>query len=154
MSPQCSPDSEKPDIVERMRERWLECSRASFDSVDAGISANLLDEAIDEIERLRTAAQSAPSREEFEIVRKASRLFEDAANQWMDRALKAEAKLATLPSTAQPVTVTDAMCEAAINSDAPDCIRGFTYWDRFVIRDVWSEKELWSAPAGGTAPAC
>ena len=43
-------------------------------------------------------AQTAPSREEFEIVRKASRLFEDAANQWMDRALKAEAKLAALSS--------------------------------------------------------
>lgn len=30
---------------------------------------------------------------EFEIVRTASRLFEDAANVWMERALKAEAAL-------------------------------------------------------------
>jgi hypothetical protein len=53
-------------------------------------------------------------------------------------------------AAAQPVTVTDAMCEAAINSDAPDCIQGFTYPTRHVIRDVWSEREIWSAPVGGT----
>lgn len=33
------------------------------------------------------------SRSEFEIVRKASRLFEDAARVWETRALKAEALL-------------------------------------------------------------
>ena len=53
--------------------------------------------------------------------------------------------------TSQPVTVTDAMCEAAINSDAPDCVRGRTYAGRHFILDEWAEKELWSGPAGGTA---
>lgn len=47
-----------------------------------GINADLL-----ELARLRA---------EFEIVRTASRLFEDAANTWMERALKAEAAIATL----------------------------------------------------------
>jgi len=51
----------------------------------------------------------------------------------------------------QPVTVTDAMCEAAINSDASDCIRGRTVAGRHVILDEWAERELWSAPVGGTA---
>ena len=34
-------------------------------------------------------------RGEFEIARRASRLFEDASNAWMERALKAEAKNGT-----------------------------------------------------------
>ena len=53
--------------------------------------------------------------------------------------------------TSQPVTVTDAMCDAAINSDAPECIRGRTYAGRHFILDEWSEKDLWSSPIGGTA---
>ena len=52
----------------------------------------------------------------------------------------------TRVAAAQPVTATDAMCEAAINSDAPDCIRGFTYPTHHVIRDVWADRELWSRP--------
>lgn len=44
-------------------------------------------EAADEIERIRV---------EFEIVRTASRLFEQASNDWMERALKAEAALAAV----------------------------------------------------------
>lgn len=32
-------------------------------------------------------------RRDFEIVRSASRMFEEAANNWMERALKAEAEL-------------------------------------------------------------
>lgn len=43
------------DLLERLREESLRLARNSFDSVDAGISANLCDEAIDEIERLRAA---------------------------------------------------------------------------------------------------
>jgi hypothetical protein len=38
-------------------------------------------------------AQQTPSREEFEIVRKASRLFQEASENWMARALTAEAAM-------------------------------------------------------------
>ena len=62
----------------------------------------------------------------------------------------ARAEIERLRAAAQTVTVTDAMCEAAINSDAPECITGSIYSDRYVIRDEWSEKDLWSAPIGGT----
>ena len=57
----------------------------------------------------------------------------------------------TRVAAAQGVTVTDAMCEAAINSDAPECVYGFTYPSRYIIRDVYADKELWSGPVGGTA---
>jgi hypothetical protein len=40
------------DLLERLRDESLQLARKSFDSGDAGISANLCDEAIDEIERL------------------------------------------------------------------------------------------------------
>jgi len=41
-----------------------------------------------------TGAAQPVERKEFEIVRSASRMFEDAANTWMERALKAETTLA------------------------------------------------------------
>jgi Lar family restriction alleviation protein len=44
--------------------------------------------------------------------------------------------------------VTDAMCEAALDADAPDRIQGFSYSKRHVIRDVWANKEIWCAPVG------
>jgi hypothetical protein len=44
--------------------------------------------------------------------------------------------------------VTDAMCEAALDADARDRIQGFSYAKRHVIRDVWADKELWSAAVG------
>lgn len=40
------------DLIERLREESLNLARNSFHSVDAGLSANLCDEVIDEIERL------------------------------------------------------------------------------------------------------
>jgi hypothetical protein len=43
------------DILERLREESLRLARNSFDSVDAGLAANVADAAIDEIERLRDA---------------------------------------------------------------------------------------------------
>jgi hypothetical protein len=49
----------------------------------------------------------------------------------------------------QTVQVTDAMCEAAIDADAPDRIQGFSYKSRHVIRDVWADQEIWSAPVAG-----
>ncbi|MDB5584839.1 MAG: hypothetical protein JWR80_10015 [Bradyrhizobium sp.] len=63
----------------------------------------------------------------------------------------------SLPADALPLgggeIVTDAMCEAALESDTQDRIQGFTYDKRHVIRDVWmppQEQELWSSPVGGT----
>lgn len=41
------------------------------------------------------------SKEEFETIRKAARLYEQAANDWMDRALKAEAELEAIKSVAK-----------------------------------------------------
>jgi len=55
-------------LVERLREESLQLARRSFDSVDAGISANLCDSAIDEIERLR-AQLAAAEAEKAEIRR-------------------------------------------------------------------------------------
>jgi hypothetical protein len=40
------------DLKERLQERSMELSRASFDSVDAGISANLVEETLARIEQL------------------------------------------------------------------------------------------------------
>ena len=47
------------DLLERMEAAWMDLSRRSFDSVDAGIDANLCQEAMDEISRLREAKQAA-----------------------------------------------------------------------------------------------
>lgn len=47
------------DLLERMEEAWMGLSRRSFDNADAGIGANLCQEAIDEIRRLREAKQAA-----------------------------------------------------------------------------------------------
>lgn len=47
------------DLLERMEEGWMSLSRLSFDRVDAGIAANLCQEAMDEISRLREAKQAA-----------------------------------------------------------------------------------------------
>lgn len=58
------------------------------------------------------------------------------------------AENATLLAAAQ--TVTDAMCEAAMDAAARDRIQGFSYAKRHVIRDVWADKELWSAPVGSS----
>ena len=43
------------DLIDRLKEESLQLARRSFDSADAGISANLCDAAIDEIERLQEA---------------------------------------------------------------------------------------------------
>lgn len=51
--------ADKGDLVQRLQEESLQLARRSFDSVDAGISANLCDEAIDEIERLRAVKRRA-----------------------------------------------------------------------------------------------
>lgn len=51
--------SNASDLVERLREESMQLARRSFDSVDAGISANLCDAAIDEIERLRAQLAAA-----------------------------------------------------------------------------------------------
>jgi hypothetical protein len=51
------------DLKERLRERWLELSRSSFDSQDAGISANLVDETIDRIEALEAQLAETASAE-------------------------------------------------------------------------------------------
>ena len=42
------------DILDRLNEEWLNQSRRSFDTVDGGIAANLLQDAITEIENLRS----------------------------------------------------------------------------------------------------
>lgn len=44
-----------PDILEKLQEDWLRLSRGSFDSVDCGLAANVVQEAIDEITRLRAS---------------------------------------------------------------------------------------------------
>lgn len=41
------------DILEKLQEDWLRLSRGSFDNVDCGLAANVVQEAIDEITRLR-----------------------------------------------------------------------------------------------------
>ena len=51
--------SDQGDLIERLRDESLQLARRSFDSADAGISANLCDEAIDELERLRAAKTAA-----------------------------------------------------------------------------------------------
>jgi hypothetical protein len=52
-------------------------------------------------------AQGTVSRDEFEIVRAASRMFQEASEAWMERALKAEAAL-SLPSTERvPIRITE-----------------------------------------------
>ena len=43
------------DILEQLRDQSVQLARRSFDSVDAGLAANVADAAIDEIERLRSA---------------------------------------------------------------------------------------------------
>jgi hypothetical protein len=50
------------DILEQLRDQSLQLARRSFDSVDAGLAANVADAAIDEIERLRQALQAAQGR--------------------------------------------------------------------------------------------
>jgi hypothetical protein len=49
----------------------------------------------------------------------------------------------------QSIKVTDAMCEAALDADVPDRIQGFSYKSKHVIRDVWSDEEIWTAPVVG-----
>jgi hypothetical protein len=61
---------------------------------------------------------------------------------------EAIAEIRRLRAAAQSAPVTDAMCAAAIDADAPDRIQGFSYAKCHVIRDVWADKELWSAPVG------
>lgn len=46
------------DIIERLKDQSLQLARRSFDSVDAGLAANVADAAIDEIERLRDALET------------------------------------------------------------------------------------------------
>jgi hypothetical protein len=75
----------------------------------------------------------------------------DKASRFSGMAICAEAKaeierLQGIIAASQ--TVTDAMCEAALDADARDRIQGFSYAKRHVIRDVWAGKELWSAPVG------
>ncbi len=41
------------DVIERLQEESQRLARLSFDTADAGIAANVVDEAIDEINRLR-----------------------------------------------------------------------------------------------------
>lgn len=43
------------DIIERLEEESLRLARLSFETASAGIAANVVDEAIDEIKRLREA---------------------------------------------------------------------------------------------------
>jgi hypothetical protein len=43
------------DIIERMEEESLRLTRLSFDTAGAGIAANVVDDAIAEIKRLRAA---------------------------------------------------------------------------------------------------
>lgn len=50
MAQRSQPSSER--LLERLREESLQLQRRSFDSADAGISANLCDEAIDRIAEL------------------------------------------------------------------------------------------------------
>lgn len=89
--------------IERLRAAYLDAlGRGPGGEVERLALIQLLrDEETTIIAGLRLAAMPAlrlaakPSegvpREEFEIVRKASRQFEEAANLWMERALKAEA---------------------------------------------------------------
>lgn len=110
-----------------------QCSPDSAERVaelqyEAGMYQSLYENARAEIERLR--AQLDMSHISFgEVIKENDRLS----------------------AAAQTVTVTDAMCEAAINSDAPECIQGFAYPTGYVIRDVWADKVIWAAPVGGTA---
>jgi hypothetical protein len=62
--------------------------REALEAEGLSVHLKLIDAAIEEIAKM-------VDRKEFEIVRTASRLFEDACNRWMDRALKAEAHLAS-----------------------------------------------------------
>lgn len=43
------------DIIERLQDESQRLARLSFDTVDAGIAANVADDAMDEIYRLRAA---------------------------------------------------------------------------------------------------
>jgi hypothetical protein len=54
------------ELLERLKEESLQLARRSFDSADAGISANLCDEAIDRIQALEATLQVA--QELFAIV--------------------------------------------------------------------------------------
>ena len=62
--------------------------REALEAEGLSVHLKLIDAAIEEIAKM-------VDRKEFEIDRTASRLFEDACNRWMDRALKAEAHLAS-----------------------------------------------------------
>ena len=42
------------------------------------------------------SGRTQPNSDEFEILRQAARLFEDASNVWMERALKAESRIQEL----------------------------------------------------------
>lgn len=70
----------------------LNVVREALEAEGLGVHVGLIDAAIEEIAKM-------VDRKEFEIVRTASSLFEDACNRWMDRALKAEAHLASARKT-------------------------------------------------------
>ena len=103
-------ETDKDDLVARLREESLTLARRSFDSVDAGISANLCDAAIDEIERLRL--QLAQANKEIGILRDmllnpdpnsepdVIRLHREKCDMY-DRAIAAELQLAKAKSMAQ-----------------------------------------------------
>jgi len=84
---------------------WIMCDGCGLEKNDLASR-----EAAIDWWNIRLAAQAAPGeamalsnlKKDFEIVRKASRLFENTSNAWMDRALKAEAALALFQTESKP----------------------------------------------------